>query len=147
MEGPQQKQILVEMWVFIICLFCFYLHSVHAFSGLLLRKYLVIIADINDYCLFVLLVWRNTVWPCGVQHSGLCAWVICPVPRADQLCLWVCFVDRQHPVTCLKWPIRLLWSWCSYVFKIYLNQTVWMCKYQVFPRFSTQIHGRWSRKL
>lgn len=91
MEGPQQKQILVEMWV--VSFF-----GAKVLENECLGKHFFDIAN-NSPVSFVLLVWRDPVWSCGIQHSGLRSRVICPVSRTNQLCLWVCFVDRQHPVS------------------------------------------------
>lgn len=54
--------------------------------------------DVDFHLCSVSPVWRDAVWPGGLQHGGLCSWVICPVSRSDQLSLWVCLLDWQHSV-------------------------------------------------
>lgn len=90
MGGPRRRQILVETWVLtsVLC-------SNEHFKGL--WDFIYPSEHVSALYVF-LVVWRNAVRPCGVQHSRLCSRVVRPVSRPDQLRLRVCFMDRRHPV-------------------------------------------------
>lgn len=79
-------------------------------------------------------VWRDAVRPGGLQHGGLRSWVVRPVSRSDQLSLWVCLLDWQHPVMFFSHFFLILpCCCCSARIKLWC--------------FCPQVHGRWCRKL
>lgn len=139
MEGPQLKQILVEMWVFL----CLHFLSMVSEDGCF-EKHLLILVILMFPCFFCpssmeehsTVLWCSTRWTVLLSHTS-------SVTHQPALPLSL----SRGSTASSKWFLQR-WHSCGFIFPYFtLTEKNEMNAINLLSCFSTKVHGRWSRKL